>query len=111
MPQITLISSGVAYNLYTLLAAADGQTPKSCSGLTVQVPPTAVEAANAGVIVKIGRPNSASSPTSITNAEVVLQEGGSDSWPNTSINDVSLLEKYVNGSNNNTVLYITTVQA
>lgn len=111
MPQVSLTSSSVTYNLYTLLVAADPQIQRSVAGLQIQVPDASVVAGNAGAIVKVGRPNSASAPTSITNAELSLLEGESDGYPDTVANNISLAEKYVNGSASPTVLYVQVTQA
>lgn len=111
MPQTTLVSHSVAYNVYSKISAADPQVQPSVSGLQLYIPPAAVEAANAGVIVKVGRPNSVSAPTSITNAEVQLAEGGSYEWPANISNDISLQERWVNGSTDSCVLYWSVVQA
>lgn len=111
MPQFTMASSIVAYSLYSKVNAADPQVQASVAGLQVQVPAAAVVAANAGVIVKIGRPDSRTAPTTISNAEVVLLEGESYVWPNTDNNDISLQEKWINASANNAQVYVSIVQA
>jgi hypothetical protein len=109
MPQVTLAASNVAYNLFSKLNTADPQIQQSVQGLQIQVP--ASVAANAGALVKIGRPDSRTSPTTISSAEVELNVGDSYLFPAEIGNDISLAERWVNASVANCVLYCSVVQA
>lgn len=108
MPQVTLTSSSVAYNLYSLLSTADKQIQRSVAGLNIQLPDIA---ANAGATVKVGRPDSISAPTDVTNVEVLLGVDQAFMFPQDVANNVSLTERWVKGSVNNEVLYCSVVQA
>lgn len=103
--KLTLTSSAVAYNLLTLCRAQVANFPRSPSELIIQLPPSAVEAANAGVTVKIGRPDSITSPTDVTGPETVLEEGDSVRYA-TGGNSVEAAGKWLKGSGNGVVLYI-----
>lgn len=107
MPKVTLTSSGIAYNLYTLLNAVDANIPKSCRGLSIQVPAATDEAANAGAVVKIGPGNQNTAPTDVTSPEKVLREADEYSFPVSDVNNISLMERHVKASVNNAVLYVT----
>lgn len=106
MPRIVLASSLVAYNLYSLLNGVDKQTPYSCCGLQVQYPDATVEAANVASVLKIGAPDSWTSPTTVSRPELALQPGDSDMYPTVIGNRIPLRDKWVNSTVNNAVLYV-----
>ncbi len=108
MPQITLSSHLVAYNIFTLAVAADKQVPRSCRGLQVQFPASSITpfAANSGGYVLVGRPNDRATPTSISNPELALAEGDSDNYPVSDNNNISLTEKYINASVDNAIVLL-----
>lgn len=105
MPRIVLTSSIVAYNLMTLLKAQNSNFPASPREMNVQVPPAAQEAANAGATLLVGTPNSGTTPTDVTSPELYLSEG--DSYLYRVASGVPASEKYLKGSVNNQVVYVT----
>jgi hypothetical protein len=109
MPSITLVDHLVAYNLYTLLHAADPQIPQSVAELAVQCPSADFEAANTGT-VRMGYPDSASSPTTISKPEYGWLPGQDRTiGAGGNLNDISLTERWVQGSADNMVLYVGVV--
>lgn len=103
--KITLTSNAVAYDIFTLLKAQDPNLDRtrSCRGLNIQVPDQNSEVANAGVIVRIGRPNAAA--TAVDQPEIVLSEGESYNYPGDWKNTISLIRSAI-ASVNNAVLYV-----
>jgi hypothetical protein len=106
--KITLPSLLVAYDLFAKMSTADPNTGRSLRGLNVQVPSSTIEAANAGVTVKFGRPNAGATAV---DEDIVLSEGDNYNFPQDIKNTLSLPGRSVIASVDNAVLYLTPLYA
>jgi hypothetical protein len=101
--RIVLASNAVAYDLYAKCVAVDPNIGRSCRGLQIQFPDSSTEAANAGGILRVGRPNAGATDV---DAELKLNEGDSDNYPQDIKNTISLVGRSVTASVNNAVAYV-----
>lgn len=103
--KITLVSHLVAYNLYTLMLAAEpNMGGRSVRGLQVQLPSSAIEAANSGAWAKLGKPNAAATAV---DPILVLEESDNENYPQNGIsNTISLVDISAIASADNAVLYV-----
>lgn len=104
MPKLTLTSNAVAYSVASLAQAINKNFPLSPRDGVLQVPSSAVEAGNAGAIVKFGSPNSNTAPTDVTSPDFVLEEGAT--IPLRDLMGYPLAELFAKANNNSTILYI-----
>lgn len=108
--RIVLVSNVIAYNLYTLMIAAEpNMGGRSVRGLQVQFPDSSLEAGNSGGTVKLGKPNAAATAVDPT---LGLAEGDSENYPQNGIsNTISLVDISAIASVNNGVLYVNPLYA
>lgn len=108
--KITLVSSAVAYNLFTLMVAADPNIGRLVRGMNVYIPLAAEEAANSGVSVKIGAANAAA--TDVDQPELPpMVEGDNYNYPQDIKNSIGLPSKWIKASVNNAVVTLNPIFA
>ncbi len=107
--KVVLASHLIAYNLYTLMVAADKNQSKNVRGLQVQLPASSFESANSGATAKLGKPNSGATDV---DPDLALAEGDSDNYPQSGTsNTIALLGISAIASVDNAVLYVNPLVA
>ena len=101
-----VVMNGNTQNLYTLMTGIDARFPQvNVRQLQVMFPSGTYEAGNAGATVKIG--SSAVNGADNVGVEDLLEEGDRQ-FKISLAEDISLKNKWVRGSANNTILWIET---